>query len=99
MLEKERELKFRRKLKDEGWYTIKTHGGKFQAGLPDLYCMHKIYGARWVEMKQPTGKLSSRQIKEFTKWWSHGIKIWVLTGPLDYDLLFKPCNLQRWIDI
>ena len=99
MSEKDLELQFRAHLKSLGWYTIKMHGGIFQARLPDLYCMHPRYGTRWVELKTPIGKLSQAQITEFTRWWKYGVKVFILTSVSDYPKLFGPSNLQTFIDL
>lgn len=102
MIEKDIEHALRALMKSKGWYTLKMHGGMFQSRLPDLYCMHRTYGTRWIELKMPsTGKLSHQQIKEFTLWWKYGTKVWILTGGTekDYEKLFKPCNLQTYLEL
>jgi hypothetical protein len=42
-------------LKERGWKVMVTHGNTFQQGFPDLYCLHSTYGAKWIEVKCPTG--------------------------------------------
>ena len=79
-------------LKKNGWLVEKTHGNKFQAGWPDLYCFHPEHGARWIEVKTPTGYLTPAQGTKFKLWESFGVKIWILTSAQQYNFLFKECN-------
>ncbi len=87
----------RRLMVKAGWHIEKMHGGMYQKDFPDLYCMHKMFGTRWVEMKKPVGKLSKGQIKKFILWSKHNTNIWILEGPEDYGMLMKPCNLAAYI--
>lgn len=80
-----------------GWYVKIIHGGKYQDGLPDLYCTHRKYGIRWVEVKLPGMKGSSftkSQKVTFPKLSDNGTPIWVLTAPTEteYAKLFKQEN-------
>lgn len=79
----------RRKLQYEGWFVQKIHGNEFQSGLPDVYAYHRKYGQRWIELKTKTGRLSQRQITKFAEMNRHGLKVWLLRGPEEYDLLFS----------
>lgn len=77
----------------KGWLTDKTHGNKFQSGWPDLYCHHPLHGGAWIEMKATKRKkLTRSQRGLFARWSKYGVRIWVLTGPEDYDLLFDEPN-------
>ena len=98
MDEKSREKQLRDWMFIKGWHTIKLHGSTFQSGLPDLYCMHKLYGQRWIEVKTPTGVLSMKQCEQFLKWWQHGVHVYILTGVSDYNKLFAPSDLNNWVE-
>lgn len=96
--ETKRQRELRELMHSLGWMTEKTHGSLYQKGWPDLFCSHKTYGVRWIEVKTGKGRLKESQVATFTKWTSFGVQIWVLTGPDDYPLLFKPPNWWRWLD-
>lgn len=92
----------RKYLKDLDWYTIKTHGSEFQSGLPDLYCCHVRYGARWVEVKNPNKySFTPAQLDTFPKLAAHGVGVWVLTAATDYEYkkLFGPANWHTYLSI
>jgi hypothetical protein len=94
--EAEGQLRFVKRCRECGWYTKKLHGSKYQSGLPDLLLIHKLYGVKFVEMKQPGEPLRSTQKAVFYDMWSiGGAKIWVLHDEDDYDLLFEEPN---WMD-
>jgi len=84
------------------WYVKITHGNMFQAGLPDLYCIHKKHGQRWVEVKLP-GMVGSRftpaQLETFDIFQKHNIGVWVLTGgtETEYFKLFSPPNWSHYL--
>lgn len=81
----------------KSWYVHATHGGMYQSGFPDLFCTHKMYGHRWVEVKLP-GMKGSRftlaQLDQFPKMCAFGSGVWVLTAatPDEYQKLFKDHN-------
>jgi len=85
-----------------GWHVMVTHGNMYQAGFPDLFCCHKMYGQRWVEVKKP-GMKGSRftpsQLEDFPKICANGSGVWVLTGALEteYAKLFKPPNWWTYV--
>lgn len=85
-----------RMLRVQEWNVVKTHGNKFQAGFPDLYCFHHMYGERWVEVK--TEKIS------YTKYQLYYFplirKVWVLRDTTDseYKKLFKKQNYHMVIE-
>ena len=81
---------------DKGWHTEKTHGGSFQEGFPDLYCLHPEHGPRWIEVKTLKGRLTPAQYNKFPIWEAHGAKIWILTSADEYPLLFKEPNWSRF---
>lgn len=89
-------------LEQRSWLVRVMHGNLFQSGVPDLYICHKVYGARWVEVKLPGmigSKFTKAQVIEFPKFISHGSPIWILTGAdkKNYDALFEPSNLWKFM--
>lgn len=88
-----------KKFREEGWFVIKTHGNAFQSGLPDLYCAHAKYGARWVETKVPgKGCITAAQWVVFNKLNAKNIAIYIITKPEDYKLIFGPSNWPWYTD-
>ncbi len=86
-------------LRADGWYVFVTHGNTYQAGLPDLYLTHKIYGIRWIDVKNPKRyKLTTAQKKVWPLLTEHGTGIWILTEATQeqIDLLFKPPNWEQF---
>ena len=80
-----------------GWYCIITHGNAFQSGLPDIYACHRMYGTRWIEVKNPKGyAFTEAQNRVFPEFTAKGVGIWILVSDSDseMDKLFKPAN---WI--
>lgn len=89
-------IRLRRYMKAQGWYVKKIHGGKYQSGLPDLYCHHPQHGHRWIETKVPKGKLSDSQIQEFTRLHKACDKIYVLEDETHYYRLFA--TRDNWME-
>jgi hypothetical protein len=78
-----------------GWFIIKLHGSMYQSGLPDLYCTHKTYGMRFVEVKNPLAfSFTVAQKDIFPKLIANGTGVWVLVSDSEEELqkLFKPHN-------
>lgn len=81
-------------MKARGWLCKATHGSAYSAGFPDLYCTHKRWGIRWIEVKLP-GMKGSKFTKDQEKWFpllsQNGTKIWILTAATEteYSKLFK----------
>ena len=99
MSKDEPELEIQRKLvtflKWRGWHVERLLADSFQNGFPDLYCYHKKWGQRWVEVKRPNDdSFTKSQRQRFPVWEAAGIGIWILTAATQdqYDLLFKPPN-------
>jgi hypothetical protein len=97
------ELKIQRKLvkflRERGWHVEYMLANGFQCGIPDLYCFHKKYGPRWVEVKRPEGySFTDRQRRKFPEWERAGIGIWILTAATDdqYKFLFGPPNWRMF---
>lgn len=87
------QLKLMAKLKALDWLVIATHGNEFCMGLPDLYCAHKTYFTRWIEVKNPLAySFTAAQLEVFPAMSSKGVGIWILTSADDDELrkLFKP---------
>lgn len=88
------------KLQMRGWLVKVTYGSMYQSGFPDLYCYHKLYGQRWVEVKNPKAyKFTPAQMEWFHKFASVGCGIWILTAEDDSELekLFGPPNWHTFI--
>lgn len=91
-----------RLLRSVEWYVHKTHGNEFSMGLPDLYCAHRRYGQRWVEVKNPLAYSFTRaQLDEFPKITAAGIGIWILTAAteIEYQKLFKSPNWYQFLPV
>lgn len=66
-------------LKDRSWHVMPTHGNAAQKGFPDLYCTHKQYGQRWIEMKNPESySFTEAQLENFPKINAAGVGIWII---------------------
>lgn len=90
----------RTKLMSYGWHVFVTHGNAYQSGFPDLYAIHKKYGYRWIEVKQPVKyQFTVAQRQNFPLFSSCSIGIWILTSADDYEIdkLFKPANWWQYI--
>lgn len=69
------------------WFCLETFGSLYQSGLPDLYVCSSIYGARWIEVKNPAGyKFTPAQIKTFPRFMSEGVGVWILTSSSPEEL-------------
>jgi len=82
-------------LTSKGWYVFVTHGSSHQAGLPDLYLTHKVYGPRWIDVKNPKRhRLTPAQKRVWTAFAQNGTGVWILTAATDsqIELLFKKPN-------
>ena len=97
--ERKLELQIQRELaqflKDRGWHVERMLADAYQNGIPDLYCFHKKWGHRWVEVKRPDHySFTKAQRRKWPEWEAAGIPIWILTAATQeqYDLLFKQPN-------
>lgn len=74
------------------------HGNMYMSGMPDLFCVKKRYGPRFIEVKNP-GKFSftPAQLEDFPRMVAEGVNIWVLVAATEkeYAKLFERPNL--WI--
>lgn len=67
----------------------------YQSGLPDLFISHRMYGQRWVEVKNPTKyEFTPAQVKNFPLMSANGAAIWILIAASEdeYKKLFMPEN-------
>ena len=92
------------KLRSLKWSVRATHGNLYMMGFADLFCAHRMYGARWVEVKDPSRQgdiFTSAQHEYFTELTAHGVGIWVLTSDSDYEIakLHKPPNWYQYLQI
>lgn len=85
-------------LRERGWFVKEMTGNMWQSGVPDLYCIKRRCGKRWIEVKNPKKfKFTPAQWEDFPRMIAEGDQIWVLTAAteVEYQKLFKPMNL--WI--
>jgi hypothetical protein len=87
-------------LEGYGWIVKIVHGSMYQSGLPDLYCTHKKYGPRWIEVKLPNmvgSRWTAEQYKTFPILSDNGTPIWVLVAATEteYKKLFMP---ENWLE-
>ena len=99
MSDDKRELHIQRELveflRTRGWHVERMLADAYQNGIPDLFCHHKRWGMRWVEVKRPDEySFTLRQRQKWPAWEKAGIGIWILTAATQeqYDLLFKSPN-------
>ncbi len=87
-------------LQSMNWMVKHVQANLYCSGFPDLYCAHRKYGQRWVEVKNKDAyRWTAAQYKDFPMFLAHGVGIWVLTAatPEEVDKLFKPPNiLEYW---
>lgn len=91
-------------LRERGWVVRETHGNLYQHGFPDLYCAHRMYGARWIEVKVDKNGLvtfENSQLEFFPQLASVGVGVWVLTAATEeeYRKLFKPANWFLYLSV
>lgn len=89
-------------LRQRGWYVKPTHGNTFQAGVPDLFCCHKDYGHRWVEVKNPRAYCFTKaQQIEFPLICKNGSGVWVLVAATEteYKKLFDKPNWYKYLKL
>lgn len=84
-------------LEKRGWVVRVMHASVYLNGFPDLYCMHKTHGTRWVEVKLPNmvgSKFTDEQRKWFPIMSCNGAPIHILTSDSEseYKKLFQPEN-------
>lgn len=86
----------------KGWYVRNTHGNMYSNGWPDMYVVHQKFGARWIEVKKPTGySFTPAQLQQFPLFCAHGAGIWIMTAATEeqYQCLFKRCNWAHYLNL
>lgn len=81
------------------WFVLETHGNMFQRGLPDIYATHRLYGARWIEVKNPESySFTAAQVSTFPLLVANGAGVWILISDEDSEIkkLMKPCNWYQY---
>ena len=71
-------------------------------GLPDLYCAHRQYGTRWIEVKNTVNyRFTPAQLEIFPAMTSKGVGVWVLQSaePEELQKLLKPANWFMFLDV
>lgn len=89
-----------RMLRGYEWFVKETHGNAFQSGFPDVYATHAKWHQRWIEVKVPERfSFTSAQLRDYPLMKANGSPIWILTAATDveYEKLFKPCNLDVFL--
>lgn len=87
-------------LRAKEWVVKSTHGNIVQYGFPDLYCAHRVYNVRWIEVKNPLAyAFTKAQLVFFHQLSSVGVGVWVLTAATEdeYKKLFKPANWHYYL--
>ena len=82
-------------LRNAEWSVVVTHGNQFQQGLPDLLALHRIYGKRWIEIKNPKSYAFTPAQKElFPKLHTLDGGVWILVAATEseYNKLFSEGN-------
>lgn len=89
-----------KKLRLLEWYVKETHGNMYQNGFPDIYATHKIWGARWIEVKNPLAySFTAAQLECFPKFCANGAGVWILINDSDEEFgkLNKPYNWYQYL--
>lgn len=82
------------------WLVVVMHGNEFQAGVPDLYCAHRTYGQRWIEVKNSKAyRFTEAQNRMFPLFASAGVGIWILDSaePDQLQLLMAEPNWWQYL--
>jgi hypothetical protein len=86
-------------LRTREWLVKPTHGNAYQAGFPDLYAVHKKFGCRWIEVKNPFQfSFTDAQMTDFPLLYAHGAPLYVLCDASleEYEKLWKPRNFMDY---
>ena len=88
-------------LRAREWFVKPTHGNAHQSGFPDLFCCHRKYGYRWVEVKNPKSyKFTPAQKECFPLFCANGSGIWVMTAATEEEyqkILKHPFNWWQYL--
>jgi hypothetical protein len=74
-------------------------GNAFQLGIPDLYCHHRKWGARWIDVKNSERySFTKAQRLKWPVWERFNCGIWILTDATqaEYNKLFEPPNWRQY---
>lgn len=86
-------------LRLRGWLVKATHGSAFARGWPDLFCWHREYGLKWVDIKVlGRCKLTKAQIQTWPQWQKAGLDVWIMVAATEeeYAKLFQPGNFTQF---
>lgn len=87
-------------LKVKDWTVMVTHGNMYQQGFPDLYILHHVHGAKWVEVKNPLAySFTAAQRRYFPLISIVGGGIWIMTAATEteYKKLFSQPNWHTYM--
>lgn len=81
------------------WFVKETHGSMYQSGFPDLFCCHKRYGHRWLEVKRPVGwKFTPAQLETFPMLCAAGSHVWIANTEVEVEaLLMSSSNWHHYL--
>lgn len=84
------------KLRSTGWHCSDLYGHTYSHGFPDMYCCHRDWGGRFIEVKtRPVFTPSQKRV--FREMTDAGCPIWVMTDD-DISVLFRKCNIGDYSD-
>lgn len=88
-------------LESRGWWVKETHGNLYQAGLPDLYCLHPKHRQRWIEVKNPEQYSFTNAQRESFPVISKAVGLWILVAATEseYAKLFHPPNWYKYLEV
>lgn len=86
-------------LRAREWHVMVTHGNAHQSGFPDLYCTHKDYRQRWIDIKCPDKYSFTKAQLDNWPVMSRVVGIWIMTAATEseYKKLFGPANWQSYL--
>ena len=82
-------------LQNRGWWVTIITASLYLKGMPDLYATHRVFGQKWIEVKnEKNWHFTTAQKETFPQLLGNGTQIWIMfeADKTNYDLLFKPCN-------
>jgi hypothetical protein len=88
-------------LESKGWFVKETHGNQYQSGFPDLFCTHRIYGHRWIDVKVAGRyRITPAQRRDWPKFCKAGSGVWILVAATEteYKKLFRAHNWWHYLE-
>ena len=85
-------------LEARGWLVERIIGVAAQSGLPDLYCYHKDFGSKWIDIKvKGNCTMTPRQCQKWPVWEAKGRDIHIMYEATeeDYRNIFGPANWRE----